>query len=174
MTTSTASGVAPLTVAPGSAVLDFDFYMGTWRVHHRRLKARLAGSDEWEEFEGTSRAWPILDGAGNIDDNVLELPAGTYRAISLRTYDPATDRWSIWWLDGRTPGRLDPPVVGGFADGVGTFIAPDTFDGRADPRALPVVGYHRPNLPLGAGLLDRRRRNLGGQLDHGVDPDRVT
>ena len=104
--------------------------MGTWWVRHRRLKERLAGSDEWEEFEGTSRAWPLLDGAGNIDDNVLEMPNGTYRAISLRTYEPWSERWSIWWLDGRTPGRLDPPVVGGFKDGVGTFIGPDTFEGR--------------------------------------------
>jgi hypothetical protein len=77
-----------------------------------------------------ARPWPgrPLDGGGNIDDNVLKLPAGTYRAISLRTYDPATDQWSIWWLDGRTPGRLDPPVVGGFKDGIGTFIAEDTFN----------------------------------------------
>ena len=130
MTTSTATGIAPDVVEPGPAVHDFDFYMGTWRVHHRRLKERLAGSDEWEEFEGTSRAWPILDGAGNVDDNVLELPSGTYRAISLRTFDPETDHWSIWWLDGRTPGRLDPPVVGEFKHGVGTFLAADTFNGR--------------------------------------------
>ena len=130
MTLSTASGIAPHTVEPGPAVHDFDFYMGTWQVHHRRLKERLCGSHEWQEFEGTSRAWPILDGAGNIDDNVLELPDGTYRAISLRTYDPAIDMWSIWWLDGRIPGRLDPPVIGGFSDGIGTFIASDTFDGR--------------------------------------------
>jgi hypothetical protein len=130
MTTSTVSGIAPRVTEPGPAVHDFDFYMGTWRVHHRRLKERLAGSDDWAEFEGTSRAWPILDGAGNIDDNVLELPDGTYRAISLRTFDPATDLWSIWWLDGRTPARLDPPVVGGFKDGIGTFIAADTFNGR--------------------------------------------
>ena len=130
MTTSTVSGIAPHVTEPGPAVHDFDFYMGTWRVHHRRLKERLAGSDDWAEFEGTSRAWPILDGAGNIDDNVLELPTGTYRAISLRTFDPATDQWSIWWLDGRNPGRLDPPVVGGFRDGVGTFLAADTFNGR--------------------------------------------
>ena len=112
---------------PRSAVHDFDFYMGSWRVHHRRLNERLAGTDEWEEFEGTSVAWPLLDGAGNVDDNLLELPAGTYRAISLRSFDPATNQWSIWWLDGRSPGRLDPPVVGGFEDGVGTFIAEDTF-----------------------------------------------
>jgi hypothetical protein len=95
MSTSTACGIAPPTIEPGPAVHDFDFYIGSWRVHHRRLVERLAGSDDWEAFEGSSTAWPILDGAGNIDDNVLELPAGTYRAISLRTFDPATDRWSI-------------------------------------------------------------------------------
>jgi len=130
MTSSTASGIAPRTVEPGPAVHDFDFYFGTWWVRHRRLKERLVGSDEWEEFEGTSRAWPLLDGAGNVDDNVLEMPNGTYRAVSLRTYEPWSDRWSIWWLDGRNPGRLDPPVVGGFKDAIGTFIGPDTFDGR--------------------------------------------
>jgi hypothetical protein len=130
MTTSTVSGVAPPIVEPGPAVHDFDFLFGTWRVHHRRLVARLAGSDEWQEFESTQVAYPILGGAGNIDDNVLELPAGTYRAISLRTFDPEADLWSIWWLDGRSPTRLDPPVVGGFRDGLGTFMGNDTFEGR--------------------------------------------
>ena len=47
-----------------------------------------------------------------------------------RTFDPQADKWSIWWLDGRNPSGLDPPVVGGFKDGIGTFIAEDTFDGR--------------------------------------------
>jgi hypothetical protein len=130
MGSSSASGIAPRTTEPGPAVHDFDFLPGTWRVHHRRLKQRLAGSDEWEEFEGTSLAHALLGGAGNVDDNVLELPGGTYRAISLRSYDPVADRWSIWWLDGRNPGVLDPPVVGGFVDGTGTFIGRDTFDGR--------------------------------------------
>jgi hypothetical protein len=130
MGTSSASGIALRTVEPGPAVHDFDFYMGLWRVHHRRLKERLVGSDEWEEFEGTSRAWPLLDGAGNVDDNVLELPAGTYQAVSLRSFDPWSDTWSIWWLDGRNPGQLDPPVVGRFRDGIGTFIADDILDGQ--------------------------------------------
>ena len=120
------------TAEPRSAVHDFDFYIGKWRVHSRRLKERLAGSDEWQEFEGTSEAWPILGGAGNMDDNVLELPDDTYRAISLRSFDPESQTWSIWWLDGRFPrGPLDPPVVGGFRDGVGTFYAEDTFKGQA-------------------------------------------
>ena len=130
MTTSTASGIAPRVVEPGPAVHDFDFLPGTWRVHHRRLTERLAGGKTWEEFEGTSTATAILGGAGNLDDNILELPAGTYRAITMRAFDPTTDLWSIWWLDGRSPGQLDPPVVGGFIDGVGAFIGPDTFGGR--------------------------------------------
>jgi len=127
---SSASGIAPRTFEAGAAVHDFDFYMGRWLVHHRRLKERLVGSDEWETFEGTSTAWPLLNGAGNVDDNVLELPAGTYRAISLRSFDPWSETWSIWWLDARNPGQLDPPVVGRFKDGVGTFIGDDTFDGQ--------------------------------------------
>jgi hypothetical protein len=125
------SPVATQTADPGSGVHDFDFYLGKWRVHHRRLKERLVGSEEWQEFEGTSEAWPLLGGAGNVDDNVLKLPAGTYRAVSLRSYDTATDQWSIWWLDGRIPrGPLDPPVVGSFKDGIGTFLANDTFNGK--------------------------------------------
>ena len=139
MGSSSASGIAPRTTEPGPAVHDFDF-LGTWRVHHRRLTRRLAGSDEWEEFEGTSVAWALLGGAGNIDDNVLELPGGTYRAITLRSYDPMTDRWSIWWLDGRNPGTLDPPVVGGFVDGVGTFIGAGHVRRPADPGPVPLVG----------------------------------
>lgn len=129
MVRSTPTADAP--TEPASGLHDFDFYMGKWRVHHRRLKDRLSGSDEWQEFEGTSEAWPLLGGAGNVDDNVLELPAGTYRAVSLRSFDPDTNQWSIWWLDGRNPrGPLDPPVVGGFKDGIGTFLADDTFDGN--------------------------------------------
>jgi hypothetical protein len=109
---------------------DWTFLYGTWRVHHRRLVARLADGDEWQEFEGTSELRPLMDGAGNVDDNVLELPGGTYRAVSLRSLDPATGLWSIWWLDGRNPGVIDVPVVGRFEDGVGRFEADDTFEGR--------------------------------------------
>jgi hypothetical protein len=130
MGNSSASGIAPRTVEAGPSIHDFDFYIGTWHVHHRRLKERLVGSDEWQEFDGTSTAWTLLGGAGNVDDNVLELPDGPYRAVSLRSFDPWSETWSIWWLDGRNPGTLDPPVVGRFRDGVGTFIGDDILDGQ--------------------------------------------
>jgi hypothetical protein len=108
----------------------FDFLVGHWTVRHRRLKERLVGCTEWEEFPGTCSLRPLLDGQANVDDNVLELPSGTYRAASIRAYDPATDRWSIWWLDSRHPHDLGTPVVGAFKDGTGTFFADDVLNGQ--------------------------------------------
>ncbi|KQY05667.1 hypothetical protein ASD28_06190 [Massilia sp. Root133] len=112
------------------AMNDFDFLVGHWTVRHRRLKERLVGCTEWEEFGGTCSLRPLLDGQANVDDNVLETPSGTYRAASIRAYDPATQRWSIWWLDSRQPHDLGVPVVGAFKDGTGTFFAADTLNGQ--------------------------------------------
>lgn len=109
---------------------DFDFLFGHWRIRHRRLKRRLQACTEWDTFDGASQVWPLMNGQGNVDDNVLELPDGPYRAVSLRAFDPATGEWSIWWLDSRRTGQLDVPVRGRFAGGVGTFEADDRFEGR--------------------------------------------
>jgi hypothetical protein len=115
--------------APADGRGDFDFLVGTWRVRHRRLMTRLAGDTRWEEFGGTCTLRPVLGGLGNVDDNVIALPAGTYRAATVRTFDPVTRRWSIWWIDARRPG-IEPPVHGAFKDGVGTFFGEDVLDGR--------------------------------------------
>jgi hypothetical protein len=74
----------------------------------------VPSSDDWQEFEGTSEARSLLGGAGNVDDNLLELPAGSYRAVSLRAFDsssPASTpavvagngpcrptRWEVNWV----------------------------------------------------------------------------
>ncbi|WP_206185323.1 hypothetical protein [Sphingosinicella sp. CPCC 101087] len=109
---------------------DWDWLEGSWDVWHRRLRQRLAGSDAWDEFPGKSVLWKLMGGFGTIDDNMLHLPNGLYRGLGLRAFDPVARRWSIWWLDGRNAGRMDPPVVGGFEGDSGTFVGADTFEGR--------------------------------------------
>jgi hypothetical protein len=110
---------------------DFDFLVGDWRVSHRKLRERLANSDDWVEFDGTITVRKLMDGWGNVGDNVFNLPDGAYRGASLRAYDPQTGQWASWWLDGRNPaGNLDPPIRGAFAGGVGTFWADDTLRGK--------------------------------------------
>ena len=119
------------TEATHAAPHDFDFLVGHWQVHHRRLKERLANNQEWIEFEGTSMLQKTMGGFGTFDDNVLDLPEGPYRAVTLRSFDPKSAQWSIWWLDSRVPlGPLDPPVRGSFHDGTGTFLCDDTFNGK--------------------------------------------
>ncbi|HYE44973.1 MAG TPA: NIPSNAP family protein [Caulobacter sp.] len=114
---------------PADGRKDFDFLIGSWRVRHRRLKARLAGSSDWAPFEGWCQCRKTMGGLGNADDNLLNLPEGAYAAYGVRRFDPKLNRWSIWWLDARYP-NIEPPVHGGFKDGVGTFIGEDTFEGR--------------------------------------------
>jgi len=105
---------------------DFDFLEGSWLVHHRRLKERLAGCDEWEEFESTADAVRFFDGAGSFD--VIGLEHLGWSGASLRLFDPVTEEWTIYWANSST-GRLEPPVTGRFVDGRGEFSGDDTHEG---------------------------------------------
>jgi hypothetical protein len=117
------------TAVPG--LHDFEFLVGQWKVHHRKLKERLAGSHDWIEFDGRLSSQPLMSGYSNVDDLVLHVPGAPYRGVALRSCDTKTGQWSIWWLDIRTPlGPLDPPMRGSFHNGVGTFYADDTFNGK--------------------------------------------
>lgn len=120
----------PDTPAANTQAHSFDFLVGRWNVSHRRLKQRLAHSTDWETFDGTCDSQPMLAGQANVDDNTLHAPAGDFRAATVRLFDPATNAWAIWWFDSRRPHQLDPPLVGAFADGTGTFYSDDTFENR--------------------------------------------
>jgi hypothetical protein len=120
-----------LEAAPPGSAEDFDFLVGRWKVHHRRLVGRLVGSTTWEEFEGECEMWKTLGGHGNVDDNVLHLPAGSYRAMTVRVFDPEARAWSIFWIDSRyPPSEIEKPVVGGFDGNRGLFYSDDELEGR--------------------------------------------
>lgn len=106
---------------------DFDFIAGKWRVHNRRQDKWLVGSTTFEEFEGFAEGAVYFDGKATFDH--VEFPSRGTSGLTLRVYNPETDLWSIYWA-GNQSGRLDPPVVGRFQDGVGTFVGDDTFEGR--------------------------------------------
>ena len=110
---------------------DFNFAVGDWRVRHRRLKERLVGCADWEDFGGTSGTRLVLGGNGNVEDNLIDFPEGSYRAIAVRSFDVVQQTWAIWWLSGADPHRLDVPVIGRFEGGTGRFFAQDLLRGRA-------------------------------------------
>jgi hypothetical protein len=126
---STLGGLIMNATKTRDGVRDFDFWMGSWKVHNRVLKERLAGSTEWVEFEATSIARPLLDGLGNEDEFRTDHDGG-FIGMSFRFYDPQKDQWAIYWADTRRPGLLDAPVFGSFSGDVGIFEGDDTFEGR--------------------------------------------
>jgi hypothetical protein len=108
---------------------DFDFLMGSWKVHHRRLRERLKGSTEWEEFEGTVTARKILGGRGNFDEGTMDRASGPVHGTSLRLYDPQSRQWSIYWADS-VNAFVPIATVGEFKDGRGEFYDYEPFEGR--------------------------------------------
>jgi hypothetical protein len=71
----------------------------------------------------------VLGGLGNVDHFHTTFPDGEpFEGMSIRLFDPATRRWSIYWADNRVC-RLLPPVVGAFHDERGEFTGDDVCDG---------------------------------------------
>ncbi len=110
------------------ACRDFDFLHGTWRVHHRRLRARLTGCQDWDEFEGRAEVQALPERLGNQDQSSFDY-GGPVTGLSFRFFDQHRRTWSIYWIDSRHR-QLDPPVVGEFVDGRGVFHGDDVFDGQ--------------------------------------------
>ncbi|NEK58475.1 hypothetical protein GCU56_11380 [Geodermatophilus sabuli] len=111
----------------------FDLVFGRWQVHDRQLRDDTDPvCEEWVEFDATSEAFPVLHGLGHVDRiTVPDPPEGpAFEGMTLRPFDPSTSTWSIHWSSTRTPGRLDPPVVGRFTDRLGVFEGEDVLAGR--------------------------------------------
>ncbi len=107
---------------------DFDFLHGSWNVVNRRLRSRLTSSDDWERFNAIGECEPILNGLGNADRMRTDWSGG-FEGYSLRLFDKATGKWSIYWADS-SGARLLPPLVGVFVDGIGEFFGRDIEGGQ--------------------------------------------
>ncbi len=109
---------------------DFDFFIGKWRGHNRRLKERLKGCQEWEEFECDLADRKILDGVGNMDEVTFHRANGPAHGATLRIFNPQAQEWSIYWAD--SVNLFQPiPTVGSFKNGVGEFYDQEPFEGKA-------------------------------------------
>ena len=44
---------------PRDGQKDFDFEVGSWKIHLKKLESRLHNSHKWIEFDGTSVTKPL-------------------------------------------------------------------------------------------------------------------
>jgi hypothetical protein len=60
------AGESPAPARDGSH--DFDFLIGNWKAHVRRLPDRLVGSNNWIEYNGISNHKKLLDSNANFEE----------------------------------------------------------------------------------------------------------
>jgi len=111
---------------------DFDFLVGSWKFHLKRLKQRLVGSTEWVEFDGTTVCRKVLDGRGEVEEmNVVNPEKGIHiQGLALRLYNPQSHQWGIYWANA-ADGVLEPnPMVGQFSNGRGEFYNQQVYEGK--------------------------------------------
>ena len=109
---------------------DFDFEIGTWKTHLKRLVRPLSGSNTWVEYEGTTVVRKVWNGRGNLVELTADGPAGHFEGLSLRLYNPQSRQWSLNFANIKD-GTLVQPAIVEFKNGHGEFFNSDTFNGRS-------------------------------------------
>lgn len=111
---------------------DFDFLIGSWKIHLKRLSRPLSGSNEWVEFDGTVVCRTIWNGLAEVEEFNVDSPEKNIfiKGLAVRLYNPRTRQWTIYWANSKN-GTFDPQSQSGrFTDGRGEFYGQDTVDGR--------------------------------------------
>jgi hypothetical protein len=109
---------------------DFDFEIGIWKTHLRRLVHPLTGSARWVEYEGTSVVRTVWSGRANLVELVADGAAGHFEGLNLRLYNPEAHQWSLNFA-ASNHGALSQPAIGEFKNGRGEFFDQETVNGRA-------------------------------------------
>ena len=152
---------------------DFDFYVGTWQIHNRRLRNSLADSTDWYEFEATSRARPVLGGTGNPTEFEARQRRGS-PGLTLRLFDPERDEWLS--STGRAAGvvRRGPPTGRSNQRQSRRVLRRRRLRRPANARRSHLVGDHADLRALGASLRPTRakRGRRTGSWSRRVSTDR--
>lgn len=125
-----AAGVATLPLLSSAATAkptlgngDFNFLAGEWKIANRQRQA----DGSWKEFPGAATVHTVLGGLGSIEQ--LRIPADKFLGMGIRVFDVEKKLWADHWVAAKF-GVVNLPMMGSFKDGVGTFLAEDTIDGK--------------------------------------------
>ena len=123
---------SPAEPAPAAVVRDgrhdFDWDIGSWKTHQKRLLHPLTGSTTWVEYEGTDVVQKIRDGL-NTGEIEADGASGHLEIYSIRLYDPDARQWGIYFINSAA-GTAGLPVIGEFKDGRGDFYDQEQYKGR--------------------------------------------
>lgn len=108
---------------------DFDFNMGRWNTRIRAVEKPLSAPGVWTNLQGTHTVYRVWGDWADIGQLEVDGPVGHIEDLALRLYDRKTQQWRVYFANSDS-GTLDAPMVGGFEDGVGTFVFLDEMEGK--------------------------------------------
>ncbi len=109
---------------------DFDFEIGSWKIHLKKLMHPLTGSTTWVEFDGTSVTRKIWDGRSQLEEFETDNPtSGHIEGLTLRLYNPVAHQWNLNWATSKT-GTMAVPTIGEFKNGRGEFYDYEPINDR--------------------------------------------
>jgi hypothetical protein len=111
---------------------DFDFLVGSWKIHLKRLVQPEQGAKEWVDLDGTVVCRQVFDGRAEVEEFSVESRDKKMhiQGLATRFYNPTSHQWSIWWANAKDGAMYPPPVVGEFKDGRGEFYDQEAVNGR--------------------------------------------
>src|SRR5580658_2102878 len=125
-----AAGGAPAGVPSAAArdgAHDFDFNIGVWRTHIRRILDPFAGGGSSMELNGTVTVRKVWDGRAQLEEIEADGPNGHWEGLTLFLYNPQSHQWSQSFINSKI-GVLSSPLIGAFKDGRGELFSQDTFN----------------------------------------------
>jgi hypothetical protein len=120
------SGVKPAAVHDGQH--DFDFNIGVWHTHIKRILQPLASSSESVELNGTVTVRKVWDGKAELEEIEADGPKGHWEGLTLFLYNPSAHQWSQSFANSKI-GTLSSNV-GEFKDGRVVLIGQDTVNDK--------------------------------------------
>lgn len=109
---------------------DFDFNIGVWHTHIRRILDPLSGSTSSMELNGTVTVRKVWGGRAQLEEIEADGPTGHWEGLTLFLYNPQSHQWSQSFIDSKIA-ELGAPLIGEFKEGRGELFSQETFHGKS-------------------------------------------
>src|ERR1700730_15267949 len=107
---------------------DFDFNIGVWHTHIKRILDPFSSSSKSVELNGTVTVRKVWDGKAELEEIEADGPKGHWEGLTLFLYNPSAHQWSQSFANSNV-GTLSTNV-GEFKDGRVVLIGQDTVNDK--------------------------------------------
>jgi hypothetical protein len=107
---------------------DFDFNIGVWHTHIKRILDPFTNGSESVELNGTVTVRKVWDGKAELEEIEADGPKGHWEGLTLFLYNPSAHQWTQSFANSKV-GILSSNI-GEFKDGRVMLVGQDTVNDK--------------------------------------------